>query len=182
MLATANITKQITIVTPDNSILRWAPFAPGDKKTVTVFSTKNLKGKNTTYHLGTTDLDIKKLVRTFMPGFTHMLDGSVIRLISTRFYKRCRYVPQTIHDALLMNPFYFFIFYEEIIKIYLENGEDSLFNLIEKCFILPSLNEIPKDKQDTLEPLVMDFFQKQGTLVESDLCMGKMLRMYSPEC
>lgn len=116
-----------------------------------------------------------------MPGFTHMIDGAMVRILTLAFYHNFKYIPQTIHDAFLLNPVHFFDLYKTVTKLYKNELGYDLKNLIEKCFIMPSMENVPIDRKKKITSLIEKFDEAKGDFTLDDIDFSKIMRMYCPE-
>jgi hypothetical protein len=183
MVEVTKNTNVITIVTPDKSVLNWAGYLDGPVVVTSTFNPITGKRKTVTYHTDTIEIDPSRFRRTFLPGYVHLLDASFVRLITMGMFTNHGYILQSIHDAFLMNPKYFFAFYKQLQSIYSADDGKMIFNFIDSCYIKPNLQavECPVQRAKLLKKIAT-FYGTKGDFKANDIDYTKLTRMYSPEC
>jgi hypothetical protein len=81
-----------------------------------------------------------------LAGLIHSIDGTIVRLLILHFYKKYKYIPDSIHDAFRISPNQISQFYEILNVIYTKILDKEL---LDKLFFEPTFKVSPlllKDK------------------------------------
>ena len=176
-------TEEILIATTDKSILRWQGFSVNEVKAVHIFNPITKKSKKTFYAFTSDKIDKKRLSRTFLPGFTHMIDAGVVRYIVLYMFRKHKYIVQTIHDAYLISPGHYFDLYRGI-SLFYKKDAFKCFNFPTDCYFTPNMAEtqMPDGKpKQKIEKLIREFNEDKGKFESVDFDFSKLEKMYSPE-